>query len=185
MHSWSVGSAALAPVALIGGWTWAQSRQSTDYDAVRQTISALAAHGATDRWIMTAGLLVLGLCHLLTASGLSEAKPVGRALLALGGAATVAVAALPQPASGHVVVAGVAFIALALWAAFALVPSPRAAVLATVVLSALLGALVVELRDGDLLGLSERVLAGGEALWPFSVVVVLRRTARRVGTHTT
>ena len=57
-------SAGVAPVALIGGWSLAASRQPASYHAVEETISALAAHGATDRWIMTAGLALLGLCHI-------------------------------------------------------------------------------------------------------------------------
>ena len=39
-------SASLAPVAFIGGWTLAATRQPAAYDATRDTISALAAHGA-------------------------------------------------------------------------------------------------------------------------------------------
>jgi hypothetical protein len=100
-------SAGVAPVALIGGWSLAASRQPASYHAVEDTISALAAHGATDRWIMTAGLAVLGVCHMTTASGLTEANISGRALLAAGGAATAAVAALPQPAAGHLPAAAV------------------------------------------------------------------------------
>ena len=36
-------SATAAPVALIGGWTLAATRQPEAYDATRDTISALAA----------------------------------------------------------------------------------------------------------------------------------------------
>lgn len=127
---------------------------------------------------MTVGLAVLGICHLLTASGLPEARPAGRVLLALGGVATVAVAALPQPAAGHVPAATAGFVALALWPAFADAPSRVAARVATVVLLALLGWLGLQL-NGELLGLTERFVAGAESLWPLAVVVVLlRRNAR-------
>lgn len=171
-------SASLAPVALIGGWSLAASRQPAGYDAVRETISALAAHGATDRWIMTSGLAVLGICHLVTASGLDEAGPSGRALLALGGAATVLVSALPQPATGHVAAASVGFGALAVWPAAAGVPGRTSSRVASAALLALVGWLVVELRGGNLLGLSERAVAGAEAIWPLVVAVILARHGR-------
>ena len=164
-------SAGVAPVALIGGWSLAASRQPASYHAVEDTISALAAHGATDRWIMTAGLAVLGVCHMTTASGLTEANISGRALLAAGGAATAAVAALPQPAAGHLPAAAVGFVALALWPAASRVPGPRAACMATAVLLVLLGWLAIELRRGHVVGLSERLLAGAEAFWPLVVAL--------------
>jgi hypothetical membrane protein len=168
-------SASVAPIALIGGWSLAAARQPPSYDPLRDTISALAAHGATDAWIMTIGLAVLGTCHLATASGLTEASTTGRALLAVGGIATIAVSALPQPAAGHTPAATVGFVALALWPAASGVPARRAARVATIGLVALLGWLLVELHDGNLLGLSERVLAGAEALWPLAVTLALSK----------
>jgi hypothetical membrane protein len=166
-------------VALIGGWSLAQSRQPPAYDPIQDTISALAAHGAPDRWIMTTALAVLGVCHLVTASGLTESKPTGRALLALGGAATAMVALLPQPAAGHVPAATVGFVGLALWPAASLLPGRRSAYAATLALSALLGWLVIELRHGNLLGLSERILAAAEALWPLTVALALIRAQQQ------
>ncbi len=171
-------SAGLAPVALIGGWSLAASWQPPSYDPVQDTISALAAHGATDRWVMTTGLAVLGVCHMATAAGLSEAGIGGRVLLAAGGAATAAVAALPQPTLAHLPAAMVGFVALALWPGASRVPGRRAAAMATAVLLALVGWLAVELRHGDLLGLSERVLAGAEAFWPLIVTLTLLRRRR-------
>lgn len=170
--------AGLAPVALIGGWTWAAARQPATYDARRDTISALAAHGATDRWIMTAGLAVLGGCHLGSAIGLTGVRGAGRAVLALGGAATVAVAAAPQPNAAHAPAAATALLALAVWAAPARVPDRRAALLATAVLLALLGWFAAELRGGELVGLSERAVAGAEAFWPLTVALLLLRRSR-------
>ncbi len=178
MRRWVLVSAGLAPLALIGGWSLAAARQPPTYDPVRDTISALAAHGATDRWIMTAGLAVLGVCHLVTAGGLAEAGRGGRVLLAAGGVATAAVAALPQPTAAHVPAAAVGFVALALWPAASRVPGRRAAVVATGVLLALLGWLAVELVHGELLGLSERLLAGAEAFWPLIVALTLRARDR-------
>jgi hypothetical membrane protein len=179
VRNWVLVSAAAAPVAMIGGWSLAQARQSGGFDQVRDTISALAAQGADERWIMTTGLFVLGACHLATAAGLTEAAPAGRMLLALGGAATVVVAASPQPAAPHIPAAAVGFGALALWPAFSALPSRRSGVAATGVMLALLVWLGVELRGGNHLGLSERLLAGFQSLWPLFVVLAVVRARRR------
>jgi hypothetical membrane protein len=180
MRRWVIVSAGLAPIALIGGWSVAATRQPSGYDPIRDTISALAARDATDSWIMTTGLAVLGVCHIVTAGGLSEAGVAARALLAAGGAATLVVAAQPQPSAGHVPAATVGFIALGLWPALSAVPDRRVSRTAAIVFAALLGWLAVEIRGGHLLGLSERVLAGAEALWPLAVVVLTRWRARNV-----
>src|SRR5437773_888141 len=120
---WALLSAAMAPVFLVGGWTLAAALQSAGYSSVRDTISALAGLGATDRWVMTAGLAGLGMCHLVTALGLRPATDAGRALLATGGVATVLVAVFPVPAVGtseiHRVVAGIGLVTLGLWPALA------------------------------------------------------------------
>ena len=173
VHRWALVSAGLAPVALIGGWTWAGSVQPGGYDPLRDTISALAAHGATDRWIMTIGLAVLGACHLVTAAGLSEIGVSSRALLALGGAATAGVSALPQPSAGHVPAAALGFVALAVWPAAARLPWRRAARGAAVLLVALLGWLVWQLHGGALIGVSERIVAGAEALCPLAFALAV------------
>ncbi len=182
MRSWVFASAGAAPIALIGGWIWAQTRQPNGFDATTDTISALAAEGATDRWIMTTGLVVLGVCHIATAAGLPEAARWGRILLAIGGLATLSVAAAAQPNPLHSPAAAVAFVALALWPAFSRLPRPAVAIGATVVLLVLLGWLAIEIRGGDALGLSERVLAAAQALWPLivvSLVAIAQRRARR------
>ncbi|WDZ82292.1 DUF998 domain-containing protein [Micromonospora cathayae] len=192
---WALLSSAAAPVLLIGGWTLGAYRQPGGFDQVAGTISALAARDATDRWIMTVALLGLGVCHCVTAAGLRPLRTAGRLTLALGGVATVAVAAFPLPterggSAAHGLAAAVAFGALALWPALA-VPRPGAvtppgptttpprlrwAWAGTALLLALLvGWFVVELvTGGTRIGLSERVAAGAEALVPLLVVLVLR-----------
>jgi hypothetical membrane protein len=184
---WAVLSASCAPVFLIGGWTLAASRQPAGYDPTVETISALAARGASDRWVMTGALAALGVCHAASALGLRPAAPYGRLLLAGGGVATVLVAAFPLPDGGtstrHAVAAGISFTALALWPALASrraagIPAllrPAVAVPVTVLLAGLSGWLVVELRGGDRVGLAERVLAATEALWPLLAIVSARR----------
>ncbi len=155
-----------------------QALQPGHFDATTDTISALAARGASDRWVMTAGLALLGGCHLVTAWGLR------RPLLGVGGLATVLVAAAPQPAHGssalHLSFAAAGFVALALWPVVrpTTPPHPRAA---AAVLVALLVWFGVSLHAGALVGLSERVLAVAQALWPIVAVASACGRGRRSG----
>jgi hypothetical protein len=190
---WGLLSSAAAPVLLIGGWTVAAAHQRGPFDPVAETISALAARGASDPWIMTAALTGLGVCHLVTALALRPAAPAGRLVLAGGGAATLVVAAFPLPAddSGstvHGVAAGTAFLALAVWPAVAVRRSARApavvrpaiAVPAAAVLLGLVTWFAGEEAAGrGLVGLSERAAAGAQAIWPLAVVVLARRELTR------
>ncbi|TQJ21783.1 uncharacterized protein DUF998 [Micromonospora sp. A202] len=203
---WALLSAAGAPLFLIGGWTLAQAAQSDEFDPVRQTISALAAADADQRWIMTVGLAGLGICHLATALGLVVAAPAGRGLLALGGLATLVLVAFPQHPGGgsttHVVAAGVAFVALAVWPALAVprraAPSlgrarrdppggsaPRVRWTALAVTAALLGLLgwfaVEFFTDGAWIGLTERLVAAAEAVVPLAAVLAALAFGRRPG----
>ncbi|SFB22742.1 hypothetical membrane protein [Cellulomonas marina] len=182
--------AVLAPVAMVGGWLAAAALQPS-FDPVRETISALAATTATAPWVMTTGLVVTGVAHVATALALRPLPRAARALHALGGVATAVVGALPVDAAPrpHGLAAGVAFVALAVWPAAAVRPggrgplAPRVGAVAAVVLVGLLVWFVVELQAlvpgaGDLVGLSERAVAGAQALWPL-VAVVLLRAGRR------
>lgn len=191
-------SSTAAPVLLIGGWTWAAARQEIGFDSLTQTISALAALDATDRWVMTSALAGVGLAHITTALALRGAALPGRLVLAGGGVATVLVAALPLPTvlgdggSGpHAIVAGLSFGALAVWPAFAMrrgrpadagkraIPwglRRKVALAATAVLLAGVGWFVTDLgQDMSQVGLSERVAAGAQAVWPLLVVLSTRR----------
>jgi hypothetical membrane protein len=189
---WGVLTATLAPVVLVGGWTVAAGRRTDGYDPAVDTISALAAVGATDRWVMTSALAVLGVCHLGTAVALRPAAAPGRLVLGAGGLATIGVALAPLPVEGgsaaHTVTAATAFGALAVWPVLAArrmpepgrrdagdaVPAglrPRVAVPAGLVLGGLVAWFAVELAADGRVGLSERVAAGAQALWPLAVVV--------------
>lgn len=175
---WGLVSSAAAPVLLIGGWTLAASRQRDGFDPVVETISDLAAYGADDRWVMTAALAGLGICHLVTAAALRDAAPAGRVVLAAGGVATVLVAVFPLPAddsgsAAHTVAAGTAFLALAVWPAVAWrrgLPGPlrrSVSLPAAAALLGLVGWFFAELvADGGRVGLSERVAAGAQSVWP-------------------
>jgi hypothetical protein len=181
---WTVLSASAAPVFLIGGWTLGAALQPAGYNSIRETISALAGLAASHREVMTIGLAGLGTCHAVTAAGLRSAAGGGRLLLALGGAATVLVAAFPVPSTGtsqlHGVMAGIGFVTLGLWPALAwrrrrAVPwglRPVLSTAAAAVLIGMLGWFVAELfGHGERIGLSERFLAGAQALWPLVVVL--------------
>jgi hypothetical membrane protein len=185
---WGIVSASAAPVLLIGGWTVAAARQRGGFDPVVETISALAAHGADDRWLMTTALAGLGACHLTTALALRYAATPGRVVLGLGGVATVLVAAFPQPADGggsaaHTAAAGVAFVALGGWPLLsgrsgsgAWPVRPGTSVAAGAVLLVLVGWFFTELvADSDRVGLSERAAAGAQAVWPLLVAWGSRR----------
>ncbi len=189
---WGRVSSAAAPVLLIGGWTVAAARQPPGYSSVTDTISALAGHGAEDRWIMTGALVGVGAAYLLTAFSLGglAARP-GRWLLGAGGVCTLGVAAFPLPATGssvaHTAAASLAFGALAAWPFLAVRRDPAAApvlrapasVAAGAVLTGVVGWFVVELARGERVGLAERVAAGAQALWPLAVVAGCALWARR------
>ncbi|WP_199422145.1 DUF998 domain-containing protein [Actinotalea solisilvae] len=192
--SWVLAPALAAPVAMIGGWTLAEALQD-GFDPVLETISALAATDAAQPWVMTVGLAATGIAHVLTAAGLRAVPLPARVLHAVGGLATLAVAALPVDVASHAhgVAAGIGFGALALWPALAWrraararppVLRPAVGVGAATVLTALLVLFVLELQGltpdgGAATGLTERLVAGAQALWPLVVVVALRRARGR------
>lgn len=191
---WGLLSSAAAPILVIGGWTIAAALQPDHFDPVTQTISALAAHGASDRWVMTVALVTLGICHITTGLALWPAALPGRLLLITGGVATIVVAANPLPAAGggslpHGLAAGAGFVALAFWPAAGWrrgrselrgrsgPGSLRPAVVAAAVtaLAGLLAWFALELwTGGDQIGLSERAVSAAEAIWPLTVVITAR-----------
>ena len=186
---WAVLPSVCAPLVLVAGWTLAAASQPPTYDPTTETLSALAAEGATDRWVMTFAFVGVGLCYALTAFALCPPALPGRVVLGAGGAATVLVAAFPEPDGGasnhHGVAATIASSAVAVWPALAARRDPRVSwVLRPVVsytvallLTGLLGWFVIELRGGTMAGLAERLAALAEALWLMVVAVTLRRSA--------
>ena len=172
----------------------AATTQPSGFDSTVQSISALAAVDAGDRWIMTSALAGVGTCHVITALGLYPAAPGARLVLAAGGAATALVAAFPLSSGGsaaHGVAAGVAFGCLAIWPALAN-PRRRSAVpvlrrslglLVASVLLGLVGWFVFELTMGTRIGLAERVAAGAQSLWPLAVAWSARRLLTGGSSH--
>lgn len=185
---WAVITAILAPIFLVGGLTLATARQSASYNSVRDTISSLGGLGATDRWIMMIGFTGMGICFVLTGIGLHPSMLAGRVVMVFGGAVSLISAFFPQPAQGtsamHGLVAGAAFVALAVWPAFAFRTEagapwslrPVASLVATALMIGLLFWFATELFNrGDQIGLTERFLAGAETLWPVVVVLNARQ----------
>jgi hypothetical membrane protein len=184
---WGLASSAVAPVVLIGGWTIAADLQPGSFDAVSRSISTLAAYGATDRWVMTLALLVVGCCDVITGLALYPAAPAGRLLLMAGGLSGVLVAANPQPAGGglsvpHVAGATLGCVVMTIWpvAGRRREPSapaalnPPAAMCAAAVMSVVAVWFALELlTNGGQIGLAERVLTGAQTTWPLVVMLTI------------
>ncbi len=176
-------SSLLAPIILIGGWTIAEASWHS-YEPMRQTISELAAGDAPTRTFMTIVFILTGVCHIVTASGLNIAHKRGRIMLAIGGAATIAVAFAPLPSvlehsPAHTTFATISFGAMSLWPALAMrtditgswMVSQRGAIIGTLILGALsLVFLATWLTESNYAGLAERMLAGSQAFWPWGLV---------------
>ncbi|MGW7267837.1 DUF998 domain-containing protein [Streptomyces sp. NPDC054842] len=179
---WLVLSSGSGPLLFTTGWVVAAHMEGSAYDPVRQTISVLAAYGAAGSWVMTCGLLALGVCHLLTAWGLRPAAVAGRIALAGGGVAALLVAVIPAPDSGgslrHGTVAGVGFALLAVWpvlaaqghggAPWALRRVPSITVTAIMLVGA--AWFVVETQRHGAAGVAERFVTALQSCWPFVVV---------------
>src|SRR5580692_6286354 len=191
---WAVGTALLAPVVLIGGWLIADALQPTSYSPMRQTMSALAGQSATDRWVMTVALLLVGSCQIATGAGLTAVRMPARILLILTGLSTLGIAATPEPVTGptsrHLAFAVSCVVTTAVWPVLVARPAPAqswilsvygcAAV--TAVFAGLSCWLLIAARDGgDDLGMVERLTAAVQGLFPLVVALALQQTARDAG----
>jgi Protein of unknown function (DUF998) len=185
---WAVVSAGLAPVVATGGWLVAGAVQPASYSPVRETVSVLAGHAGTDRWIMTGALFLVGGCQLVTAAGLADVGVPARVVLAVAGLSSIGIAVSPEPARGstpqHLAWTSLGAVAIAVWPALlARRAPPRPPILSsygcavvTAVFFALLGWLVIETQGGSDLGLAERVFLSTETCWPFIVAFALWQT---------
>jgi len=192
---WGVISAVAAPVVLIGGWTVAAGLQP-HFDPVSGTVSALAAIGATDRWVMSLAFVIVGLCYIVTGLALRPARTTGRLILIGGAIAGMLVAAYPEHPGGfgsvpHFVWASIGFAGLTTWPLWAsrrgsavpwgLRPNVAAAVVALqFALLVWFGAELI--LGGHQVGLAERVVGAAQAAWPLAVVVSARTAAPARGT---
>ncbi len=196
---WGVASSLAAPLILFVGWTIAGGLQEHSYDPVRQTISVLAAHGATDRWVMTIAFIAVGACDVITGLALRPAALPGRIVLIAGGFAGMLVGLSPEtlgdgaPAN-HLLFAGLGFVTLTIWPAAAARRDEAPAVpwafrpgiaagasAATLVLSVWFLAELV--AGGSRLGLAERALGEFQALWPLAAVLACRGVLQRAFGH--
>jgi hypothetical membrane protein len=183
--------AGLAPVLATGGWLIAGALQPASYSPIRQTISVMAGHAGTDRWIMTGALFLVGGCQLVAAAGLVGVGVPARILLAVAGLSSIGIAVSPEPARGstaqHLAWTSLGAVAIAVWPALVarrapprpLILSSYGRAVGTAVFMALLGWLVIETQGGHDLGLAERLFLSIETCWPFIVAVALRRTTGR------
>lgn len=190
---WTVVSAALSPVLATGGWIVAGAVQPASYSPVGTTISVMAGHAGTDRWIMTGALLLVGGCQLVTAAGLAGVRLPARVLLVVAGLSSIGIAVSPEPAHGstpqHLAWTALGAVALAAWPAFAarrapprpLILSSYGCAVVTAVFVALLGWLVIETQGGSDLGLAERLFLSTETCWPFVVTIALRQISAAPG----
>jgi hypothetical membrane protein len=184
---WGVISSAAAPVLMIGGWTVAAGLQPR-FDPVADTVSALAAIGATDRWVMSLVFVLVGTCYIVTALALRPARTPGRLILIGGAAAGMLIAVNPEHAGGfgsvpHFVWACIGLAGLTTWPVWAsrrgpAVPwglQPNVAAAAVAVQFALLAWFSAELiLVAGQAGLAERVLGAVQAAWPLAVVLSCR-----------
>lgn len=180
---------------LVAGWAIAGALQQRSYNPARQTISALAAYGADDRWLMTGAMIAVGVCHAATAVALRSVALAGRIALACGGAASILVALSPGPTHGtttrHTAAAVLGVVALAMWPRLGADGDRAKPVVLGTRLSSLVSALILlcvlwfllELRgNGTAVGAAERVVTAVESLWPFVVVTACLRLGREPAT---
>ena len=193
---WAVGTALLAPVVLVGGWLVAGALQPASYSPMRQTMSVLAGHSGTDRWVMTAALLLVGSCQIATGAGLTAVRMPARILLILTGLSTLGIAAPPEPATGptsrHLAFAVSCVVTTVVWPVLVARRAPAqpwivsvyGCATVTVIFAGLSCWLLIAARDGGGdLGMIERLTSAVQGLFPLVVALAFRQTARDAGTR--
>lgn len=190
ISGWAFACSGLIPVLLISAWLIAGALQTPPYNPTRQTISTLAGHGGSHRWIVTLALIAVGPCYFAVAAGLSVLRRSARIALVVSGVASIGIALCPEPAVGttteHLICTAIGATSIAIWPALTaqrdspastLVSTPVATA-ATVVFVAMLGWLVMEAQSGGgALGLVERLDSSIQIAWPFVVATAVRRAS--------
>src|SRR5215831_17346271 len=177
---------------MVAGWSIAARLQPLPVNQVAEPVSALAAVGAADRWVMWLTFVVVGACVFVTGLALRPASAPGRLMLMAGAVAGMLVAANPEhPGTSfpvpHMICAAAGCAGVVAWPAGAWrhgpwVPwglRPAVSAGAAAVLLALVAWFGAELiTGGALTGLAERVFGTAQALWPLTVVASCCHAAR-------
>jgi Protein of unknown function (DUF998) len=184
----------LTPVALVGGWLMAGALQPASYSPMRQTMSVLAGHSGTDRWVMTATLLLVGSSQISTGAGLTAVRLPARILLILTGLSTLGIAATPEPVTGptprHLAFAVSCVVTTALWPVLVARRAPAQSWIlgvsgcatVTVIFAGLSCWLLIAAHDGGGdLGMVERLTSAVQSVFPLIVALALRQTAPGAG----
>jgi Protein of unknown function (DUF998) len=190
--AWVVGTALLGPVVLVGGWLVADALQPTSYSPMRQTMSVLAGHSGTDRWVMTGALLLVGSCQIATGAGLTAVRVPARILLIMTGLSTVGIAATPEPVTGptwrHLAFAASCVVTTAVWPVFVARRPPAPSWIMSVHGCAMVTAvftglscwlLIAAQHGGGDLGFVERLTSAVQGLFPLIVAIAARQAAAR------
>jgi hypothetical membrane protein len=188
---WVIGAAVLGPAVLVVGWLIAGALQPSSYSPMRDTISVLAGYTGTDRWVMTAALLLVGSFQVATGAGLTAVRLPARLLLVLTGLSTLGIAATPElatgPTSRHLALAVSCVVTTAVWPVLVArrAPAPTrilslyGCAAATVIFAGLSTWLLLAARTGaGDLGLVERLTSAVQALFPLVVALAWRRAAQ-------
>ncbi len=168
---WLRVPAVVALLALSAGWILGAAAWPGHYSSIDSTISDLASSYAPHRAIMTAGLVVSGICLVLLAAGSVRRSRASRVVLGLAGLGVLVVAIAPLPTYGqlHSVGALVAFGCLAGWPllGFRLGGTPRVRAVMAVLVTTVNAIFFVwlELAPGLYIGFAERALATAALLW--------------------
>ena len=191
---WAVGTALLAPVALVVGWLVAGALQPASYSPMRQTMSVLAGQSGADRWVMTAALVLVGSCQIATGAGLTAVRMPARILLILTGLSTLGIAATPEPVTGptsrHLAFAVSCVVTTAVWPVLVARRAPAQSWIlsiygcatVTVIFAGLSCWLLIAARyGGGDLGMVERLTSAVQGLFPLVVALALRQTAGNQG----
>ena len=186
---WTVTTALLAPVVLVGGWLVAGALQPESYSPMRQTMSVLAGQSGTDRWVMTAALVLVGGCQIATGTGLTGVGLPARILLIVTGVSTLGIAASPEPATGptpvHLAFAVSCAATTAVWPVLVARRATRSWILSvrgcgtvTLLYAGLSGWLLIAAQGGSGdLGFLERLTSGLQGLFPLLVALTLWQAA--------
>ena len=188
---WVIWTALLAPVVLVGGWLIADGLQPASYSPMQQTVSVLAGLSGTDRWLMTAALLLVGSCQIATGAGLTAVRMPARVLLILTGLSTLGIAASPEPAAGptsrHLAFAVSCVATTAVWPLLVARRTPAqpwilsvyGCATVTVIFAGLSCWLLIAARGGvGDLGMVERLTSAAQGLFPLVVALALRPNLR-------